>query len=193
MNATSARGLGWERGPTTPPPHCAANPSPTASQPDRIAGALQIRRVIIGNVRAAFGAPLFPLYPPKPKPQRGDETSRGFGASHEGRSLQKGPSTNTIIHFWRPHVRAVVSPWLTSLSGSPRLPSSSVRSLNAIPADAHATSQEGGMTHIATPAPASMPNMKTTTPMVIFAGRPGHSGSRGGAILLGAGFVTGSV
>jgi hypothetical protein len=31
-----------------------------------------------------------------------------------------------------------------------------------------------------------MPNMKTTTPMVIFAVRPGHSGSRGGAILLGA-------
>ena len=43
-------------------------------------------------------------------------------------------------------------------------------------------SQEGGMTHIATPAPASMPNMKTTRPMVIFAGRPGHSGSRGGAV-----------
>ena len=57
----------------------------------------------------------FPLYPPKPKPRRGDETSRGFGASHEGRSLQKGPSTNTIIHFWQPHVRAVVSPWPTSL------------------------------------------------------------------------------
>jgi hypothetical protein len=46
------------------------------------------------------------------------------------------------------------------------------------------------MTHIATPAPASMPNMKTTTPMVIFAGRLGHSGSRGGAILLGAELVT---
>jgi hypothetical protein len=47
--------------------------------------------------------------------------------------------------------------------------------------------------HIATPAPASMPNMKTTTPTVIFAVRPGHSGSRGGAILLGAEFVTGLV
>jgi hypothetical protein len=49
------------------------------------------------------------------------------------------------------------------------------------------------MTHIATLAPASMPNMKTTTPMVIFAGRPGHSRSRGGAILLGAELVTGFV
>ena len=48
------------------------------------------------------------------------------------------------------------------------------------------TPQEGGMTHIATPAPASMPKMKTTTPVVIFAVRLGHSGSRGGAILLGA-------
>ena len=113
----------------------------------------------------------FRLYPPKPKPQRGDETSRGFGASHEGRSLQKGPSTNTIIiHFWQPHVQAVVSSWLTSLSGSPRLPSSSVRSLNAMPAEARATSQEGGMTHIATPAPASMPTMKTTMPIDVFAG-----------------------
>jgi hypothetical protein len=107
--------------------------------------------------------------------------------------LQKGPSTNTIVHFWQPHVRAVVSPWLTSLSESPQLPSSSVRSLNAVPAEVRAASQEGGMTHIATPAPARMPNMKTTTPMVIFAVRPGHSGSRGGAILLGAELVTGFV
>jgi hypothetical protein len=147
----------------------------------------------VGTFGAALGSPLFPLHPPKPKPRRGDETSRGFGASHEGRSLQKGPSTDTIIHFWQPHVRAVVSPWLASLSGSPRLPSSSVRSLNAMPAEARATSQEGGMTHIATPAPASMPNMKTTTPMVIFACRLGHSGSRGRAILLGAELVTGFV
>jgi hypothetical protein len=55
-----------------------------------------------------------------------------------------------------------------------------------MPAEARATSQEGGMTHIATPVPASMPTMKTTTPMVIFADRLGHSGLRGGAILLGA-------
>jgi hypothetical protein len=67
------------------------------------------------------------------------------------------------------------------------------RSLKTMPAKAHAKSQEGGMTHIATPAPASMPNMKTTTPMVIFAVRLGHSGSRGGAILLGAELVTGLV
>jgi hypothetical protein len=65
-----------------------------------------------------------------------------------------------------------------------------VRSLNAMPVEARATSQEGGMTHIATPAPASRPNMKTTTPMVTFAGRLGHSGSRGGAILSGAELVT---
>ena len=56
----------------------------------------------------------------KPKPQPGEQPSRGFGASHEGRSLQKGPSTNTNIHFWRSQVRPVVSPWLTSLSGSAR-------------------------------------------------------------------------
>jgi hypothetical protein len=62
------------------------------------------------------------------------------------------------------------------------LPSSSVRSLNMMPAEAPATSQEGGMTHIATPAPASVPNMKTAMPMVIFASRLGYPGSRGGAI-----------
>jgi hypothetical protein len=33
------------------------------------------------------------------------------------------------------------------------------------------------MTHIARPAPERMPNTKTTTPMVIFAGRLGHSTS----------------
>ena len=60
-------------------------------------------------------------------------------------------------------------------------------------AEVRATSQGGGMTHIATPAPASMPNMKTTTPMVILAGRLGHSGSRGGAILSRADLVTGFV
>jgi hypothetical protein len=41
------------------------------------------------------------------------------------------------------------------------------------------------MTHIATPAPASTPSMKTTTPMVIFAGRLGHSRSSGGAMSAG--------
>ena len=56
----------------------------------------------------------------KPKPQPGEQPSRGFGASHEGRSLQKGPSTNTNIHFWRSQVRPVVSPWLTFSSGSAR-------------------------------------------------------------------------
>jgi hypothetical protein len=114
----------------------------------------------------------------------------GALALHEGRSLQKGPSTNTIIHFWRPRVRAVVSPWLTSLS---KVASSSVCALSAMPAEARATPQEGGMTHIAAPAPASRPNMKTTTPMVIFAGQLGHSGSRGGAILSRAELVTGFV
>src|ERR1700722_1945430 len=39
------------------------------------------------------------------------------------------------------------------------------------------TYQEGGMTHIARPASERMPNTKTTTPMVIFAGRLGHSTS----------------
>ena len=33
------------------------------------------------------------------------------------------------------------------------------------------------MTHIARPAPERMPNTNTTTPMVIFAGRLGHSTS----------------
>ena len=137
-----ARSLGQERSPTTPPPRCAANPLPTASQPDQFAGALQIRRGIIGSFRGGLRAAPS-SYPPKPKPQRGDETSRGFGASHEGRSLQKGPSTNTIIHFGSLDVRAVDLPWLTSLSGSPRVLSSSMRPLNALPAEPRATSQEG--------------------------------------------------
>ena len=95
----------------------------------------------MGAFGAAFGPPL--LYPPKPKPQRGDETSRGFSASHEGRSLQKGPSTNTIIHFGSLDVRAADLPWLTSLSGSPRVLSSSMCPLDALPAEPRATSQEG--------------------------------------------------
>jgi hypothetical protein len=50
---------------------------------------LQIRRVIIGNLGAAFGSPLFHRVP-KPKPQPGEPPSRGFGASHKGRPLQEG-------------------------------------------------------------------------------------------------------
>jgi hypothetical protein len=57
--------------------------------------------------QATRGRAFLSSVPTKPKPQPEEHPVGGFGT--QGAVPAEGPSTNTIIHFWQAHVRAVVS------------------------------------------------------------------------------------